>query len=166
MYERLLRKARRQYYEVATEAYLLALGMCGITGKKAREMADEAIYTEWVDGVFDDVDFVTRYRFRTETERKAQRLAESLEAPEKRMEQIDRAMRDWSRQVGQFAINVTDYAVEQAFEDAGTETVEWVSQKDGKVCAECHALDGKRFRLADVPPKPHWGCRCRLVPAK
>ena len=78
--------------------------------------------------------------------------------------QIDFALRQWSKQVGQYAINVTDYAVFQAFEDAGIEEVEWVTEHDQRVCSLCHKMDGKRYRIDEVPSKPHVNCRCTVIP--
>ena len=157
------KRARKRYYEVAFEAYLLGMALCGEDPKKAHRMAEKAITETWIDKVLTETDFVTLYRFDTETERKAYRLAESLEVSEDRDFEINKALRLWSQQVGQYAINVTDYAMIDAFQDAGVEEVEWVSQRDGRVCNECHAYDGQRFRIDEIPPK-HWGCRCYVIP--
>ena len=164
VYEALVKRARKRYREIGFEAYLLGLFMCGIENGKAHAMAEKTITTEWVDDILFQTDFVTLYRFDSETERKAYRLAEALEATEDRSHEIDKAMRAWSKQVGQYAINVTDYAIAQAFEDAGVEMVEWMSERDNRVCRECYVLDGQVFHIDEVPRKPHWGCRCRLKP--
>lgn len=158
------KKARRRYYGVAFEAYILGLAMCGIEPKKAHEMAEKAITEEFVDGILDDVDLVTLYRFNTEAERKAVRLAEAMEAGKDRNAEIDKALRYWSQQLGQYAINMTDYAVVQAFEDAGIKWVRWLTMEDEKVCKECKPRNGKAFRINEIPVK-HWGCRCRIIPA-
>jgi len=158
------KRARKRYYEVAFEAYLLGMAMCGMDPKKAHEMAEKAITEEWVAGVLHDTDFVTLYRFDTETDRKAYRLAEALEATENRNAEIDKALRLWSQQLGQYAINMTDYAVVQAFQDAGIQEVQWVSEGDQRVCNECYSMDGQTFYIDEIPPKPHWGCRCSLLP--
>ena len=164
VYRESARKAKKRYYGIGFEAYLLGLYMCGINGRKAHEMAEKAITNEWVDGILEETDFITLYRFDTETERKAYRLAETLEATENRNWEIDKAMKYWSQQLGQYALNFTDYAVVQAFEDAGIEMAEWVSEHDDLVCDECYALDGQVFRVNELPRKPHWGCRCKIRP--
>lgn len=164
VYKKAAERARKRYYEVGFEAYLLGLMLCGEEPKKAHRMAEEAITEEWVDRILSETDFVTLYRFDTETERKAYRLAEALETGVDRNREIDKALRFWSQQCGQYAINVTDYAVIQAFTDYGVEMAEWVTAKDERVCNECHAYDTQVFRIDEVPPKPHWGCRCRLKP--
>ena len=160
LYEKSAEKARKRYYEVAFEVYVLILLWNDVEAGKAHKMAEKAITEKWVDGILKDPDFVTHYSFTAETERKAQRLAEALSSTEDRIAEIDKGMRLWSRQVGQYAINFTDYAAIQAFDDAGIEKVQWVTQHDERVCTECGALDGKVFLLEDIPPKPHWGCRC------
>lgn len=160
LYHESARKARRRYYEIAFEAYLLVLAMCDVEPKKAQEMAEKAITGEWVDEILEQTDYVTLFRFDSETDRKAYRLVEAVSVTENRNEEIDKALRLWSRQLGQYAINFTDYAALKAFSDAGITMVEWISQKDGRVCSECYALDGQVFRVDEVPRKPHWGCRC------
>ena len=158
------RRARKRYYEVGFEAYLLAMAICGTEPKKAHQMAEKAITDEWVKAILSETDFVTLFRFDTETERKAYRLAEALEVSKDRDFEVNKALRFWSQQLGQYAINITDYAVIQAYMDAGVEMVEWDGVHDGKMCNECHSYDGQVFRLDSIPPKPHWGCRCRYLP--
>lgn len=158
------KRAKKRYYEVGFEAYLLAMAMCDEDPKMAHRMAEKAITEKWVEQILTETDFVTLYRFDSETERKAYRLAEALEVPEHRNYEIDKALRYWSQQIGQYAINVTDYAVVQAFEDAGVKEVIWVSEHDQRVCHECHTYDGQVFEIDSIPPKPHWGCRCHLIP--
>jgi SPP1 gp7 family putative phage head morphogenesis protein len=164
VYRESARKAKKRYYGIGFEAYLLGLYMCGINGKKAHQMAERAITNEWVDAILTDTDFITMYRFDAETERKAYRLAEQLEVAPNRDREIDKALKAWSQQLAQYALNFTDYAVVQAFEDAGIKVVEWVSEKDMRVCNACYALNGQHFHVDEIPRKPHWGCRCRIRP--
>lgn len=164
VYRAATKRARKRYYEVAFEAYLLGMAMCDIEAKKAQRMAEKAITKEWVDRMLTETDLLTLYRFDTEMERKAYRLAEALEASNDRDFEINKALRFWSQQLGQYAINATDYAVLDAFMDAGVKEVEWVSERDDRVCNECHSYDGQIFKIDEVPVKPHWGCRCHLRP--
>lgn len=164
LYRKLAKLARKRYYEIGYEAYLLAMAECDIDPKKAAEMADEAITEEWVDMILMDTDPVTLYRFDTETERKAYRLAEALEATTDRDHEVNKALRFWSQQLGQYALNFTDYAELKAFEDAGVEMAEWVTVHDGRQCNECMALDGQIFPVKEFPPKAHYNCRCRKRP--
>lgn len=158
------KRARKRYYEVAFEAYVLAMMLCNEKPREAHEMAEKAITEKFVDEILAQTDPVTLYRFDTETERKAYRLAEALEVSNDRNREIDRALKEWSRQLGQYAINVTDYAALQAYKDYGIKRVEWVTRQDERVCHECRSLDGQVFDIDDVPTKPHYGCRCGLVP--
>ena len=166
VYRTSVKKARRRYYEVAFEAYILAMLMLGENVQEAQEMADEAITMKWVDGILDQTDFVTLYRFSSEAERKAYRLAEQLEVSTDRNRLIDRALKDWSRQLGQYAIQFTDEAVVQAFKDAGVERVQWLTEEDERTCRSCNELHGMEFPIGEIPPKPHYGCRCMLKPLK
>lgn len=164
LYRRQQEKARRRYYEVAFEGYLIGMYLVEMDVKKAQEMAEKAITPEWIDRLLTEVDPVTMYRFDTETERKAQRLAEILSASPTPSREIDRAAVIWSKQTGQYAINATDEAIKQAYIDAGVEMVMWVTARDERVCDECGPRDGKIYSIDEVPPKPHWGCRCVLLP--
>ena len=164
VYRKSAKEAKKRYYEVAFEAYLLMLALCGIPAKKAHEMAERAITDEWINGVLQETDFVTLYRFETETERKAIRLAETLEVAQDRDMEINKALRFWSQQLGQYAINFTDYAMLMALMDAKVEFAEWVTMKDEKVCRECGSMDHQVFRVDEYPSKPHLGCRCRMRP--
>lgn len=174
VYRRLKRKAQSHYYEVAMEGYILGLMLCGMAAKEAHKKADGVVTPEWVEEVLSEPDLVTGYRFDTEADRKAERLIETLtaagEAEERAGETglgrnavIDKALRDWSRMFGQIAIGVTDTAIVQAFADMDVEKVMWLTAMDERVCEECGPLHGRAFALDEVPPKPHWGCRCRLV---
>lgn len=164
LYRKSAKEARRRYYEVAFEAYLLMMALCGVDHRKAHKMAEETITETWVDDVLSQTDFVTLYRFDTEMERKAYRLAETLEVSQDRDTEINKALRFWSQQLGQYAINMTDYAMHAALDDAGIEFAEWVTMKDERVCSECRALDNQVFRVDEFPDKPHMGCRCRKRP--
>jgi SPP1 gp7 family putative phage head morphogenesis protein len=166
VYLEMIKRARRRYYEVGFEAYVLGCLLSGEEAIEAHRMAEKAIDMEWVDAILDDTDFVTTYRFREEAERKAHRLAETLEVVPDRNAAIDRALKMWVKQLGQYAINVTDYAVVQAYEDCGVKRVMWVTERDNRVCTECHQLDGKVFAIDEVPRKPHMNCRCRVVPVR
>jgi len=183
LYRRQALKARKRYYEVSFEACLLGFYLCGKSGREAQKLADDIITQEWIEGLLDEPDLVTQYSFTRETERKAQRLIEALTAeaekaagtgrvsPENVQTSgkdalIDKAIREWSKQVGQYALNVTDAAIMEAYEKAGIEKGMWDTEKDQRVCTTCHALDGMIFLLSEVPAKPHWGCRCRILPVR
>lgn len=177
VYRRLKRKAEQHYYEIAAEGYILGLMLCGLGAKEAHARADREITPEWVADAMSEPDLVTGYRFDTEADRKAERLIETLAAAGAAEDRagntglgrnavIDKALRDWSRMFGQIAIGVTDIAMMAAMADEGVEYVMWMTAMDERVCEECGPLHGMVFPLNEVPPKPHWACRCRLMPSR
>lgn len=164
IYRKSAKEARNHYYEIAVEAYIVAYIQAHKTNAEATEIVDKKIDLDWIDEMLEETDFVTLYRFDNETERKAHRLAEALSATDRWNDEIDKALRYWTLQVGQYAINVVDRARLQAFKDAGIKRVRWNTEKDEKVCNECNALDGKVFDIDDAPPKAHINCRCYYTP--
>lgn len=157
--------ARQRYYEVALEAYLLAMLEAGESNERATREADRAIDMDWVDMWLEETDPITKYIFGNEAERKAHRLAEALSIALNRNDEIDKALKLWTRQVGQFAITATDRARLEGFRRAGVRRVMWVTQNDERVCAECDGREGKVYDIDKVPVK-HINCRCFLVRAR
>lgn len=164
VYDKVAGYARTRYYETAVEAYIIGAIQARMTNADATERVDKVITYDWIDEMLEEVDFVTLYRFNTEVERKKQRLTEALAATENRNDEIDKALRAWALQTGQYAINVTDMARMEAFMDAGVEQVMWNTEKDERVCDKCGPLDGKVFDIEDAPRKIHWRCRCWYSP--
>jgi SPP1 gp7 family putative phage head morphogenesis protein len=146
------------------EAYIVALVQAHITNAEATKRADRDIDLDWVDEMLEETDFVTLYRFDTEMERKKQRLIEALAATDHWNDEIDKALRYWTLQVGQYAINTVDRARLEAFKKAGVKKVRWNTEKDERVCKTCHALDGKVFEIDKAPNKQHINCRCWYSP--
>lgn len=146
---------------VITEEKLLALAVYyyNSTVKNAKTQIDR----DWLYLLLNDYDPITKYVFMHEVERKRARLVESMVAT-KNPGEIDTALRYWSAMVTQYAIEVTDAAVKQAYIDDGVELVVWVTILDDRRCKECEKREGKVYDIKDVPPKPHIGCRCYIVP--
>jgi len=164
VYDSSARDAQRRYLEVAIDAYVTAMLSAGQNGKKARRKAMDDITDDWVLAMLEEADSVTLYAFLPEKDRKKARLIETLSAAQNRNEEIDKALRFWTIQVGQYAINSVDRARLEAFYDAGVKRVMWVTERDEKVCEECRERDGKVYEIEDVPNKPHLNCRCTLLP--
>lgn len=164
VYQKSEKRAREYYYEIAFEAYAIALHWCGKSPKEASRMAEKAIDSEWVDLMLTETNLQTLYRFTSEAERKKARLIEAVAVAENRDAEIEKALRLWTGQVGQYALCAVDLAMRDAYEDAGVEEVMWNSEQDDRVCSECNQLDGQIFPLDEVPPKPHLNCRCWLTP--
>lgn len=156
-YDTSIRMAERRLLECARLAYLAAMQE---SGKRKRNPIDR----DWLIDFLMMADPVTLYRFLPEAERKKARLTEALAATTERAKEVDKALRDWTRQIGQAAIEVTDAATIEALETAGVPKVQWVSEHDARVCDVCEDMDGNVYDIDKVPKKPHWACRCRIKP--
>lgn len=121
---------------------------------------NSSITEDWLNDILSDYDSITKYVYEHEVERKCARLAESLVASSTKNAEIDRALRYWSSMVTQYAIEVTDKAVLQAYKDNGVQKVKWVSLNDKRRCKVCERRHGKVYDINKIPPKPHIGCRC------
>lgn len=163
-YDESTQTAKRKYYEIAFDAYIGAMLEAKFSNKEAMRLAEETITTDWVLDMLEEVDPVTLYAFLTETERKKQRLIEALAVAHNRNAEIDKALKYWTQQVGQYADNSVYRARYEAFMAAGVERVRWVTQEDNRVCGDCDELNGRIFDIEDVPPPLHYGCRCFWVP--
>lgn len=163
-YDDSVRMARQRYYEIAFEAFIVALLEAKWENKQATSAAEETITSDWILDMLEEVDPVTLYAFLPETERKKQRLIEALAVATNRNAEVDKALRYWTQQVSQYADNSVFNARLAAFRRAGVEQVVWVTQADERVCEECEDLNGQIFDIDAVPPPPHWNCRCELHP--
>ena len=57
LYRKSAKKARKRYWEVAYEAYILGMILAEVDTKEARKMADKSITMEWVDQILDETNF-------------------------------------------------------------------------------------------------------------
>lgn len=121
---------------------------------------------DWLLDMLEDYEPTVEYVYTHEVERKQARFAESVIASGDKAKAFDKALRYWNDMFTQFAILTTDKAVATAYRDNGVKRVKWYTVPDEKRCSECGSLDGKVFSIDKIPPKPHWGCRCWLVPVK
>ena len=124
--------------------------------------------TAWLNEILRAFDPVTQYIYDYEVVRKEQRCEESIIAVLQIQGSFDvpvkRAMDLWCKMANQYADTVTDKAFIELMKDSGVEKVQWLTADDEKVCAKCNVMDGQIYPIEDVPPKPHWHCRCRLKP--
>ena len=128
------------------------------------DMSFEGKVEQWLYQIFTEVDDVTRYSYENELERKRQRTAEGVIAGGDINAFIDTSMRLYTRMVNQETLTIADKAARQAMIDDGMNRARWITQKDGKVCDICRKRNDKRYSIYDIPPKPHIGCRCIIVP--
>lgn len=132
--------------------------------KKHSQSDKTDITLAWLLGVLKEHNPVTKYVYLNELDRKRSRFAESLIASENKVNEADTALRYWVAMVNQYAIEITDQAVIQAYVDNDVEKVVWITTIDERRCAVCRKRDGEIYDIAKVPPKPHIGCRCYLEP--
>ena len=162
MYDGLLKDNERIYLKVARDAY-----------KKATEGEEKTeIDREWLVGVLAGYNLVTGYIYSREADRKRLRLNEQIltarEYGNRQMFQdsLRRSANLWWTQTTQYGITAVDEATLQGFKDIGIKRVQWIAADDEKTCPVCGARDNKIYHINKVPPKPHYGCRCYLVPVK
>lgn len=156
-FEDSIRLAKKRYYQIALAAYI-----AGIKRAKGREK--DTITEDWVLDMLEEYDPVTLYQFFPEAERKKNRLIEAIIASHNKSDVIDRALRLWVLQITHYAEKSVDRATEDAYRDAGVEKVKWITAEDEKVCEVCRERNGKIYPINKIPPKPHYRCRCIVVP--
>ena len=164
-FDKSVQLAKKQYRRVARDAFIAALAAAHVTGRDRRAWAEESIDDDWILDMLEEVDPVTLYSFNAETERKKDRLIEAVSKAENRNAEIDKALRLWTRQIGQYADNSVSYAWIQALREAGVEEVVFHTQEDERVCDDCEPLDLTVYPIDDAPRLPlHWRCRCYYMP--
>lgn len=132
------------------------------TYKWANGSDDGFMVDMWLAGFLDEADPVMHYKFYDEADRKRSRLFEALESVDtkaKRKEQIDIALRYWTKQFEQTADNVVGAVLLQVYEDNGIKYLYWHTMEDTKVCAECWRRNGKLYPASECYHL-HWNCRC------
>lgn len=161
MFDRLLAENESAYMKVARKAYKKAL-----VDKK-----EEDLTPDWLMGVLLGYNLVTGYIYDREAERKRLRLNEQIltarEFSDRLMlrDSLRRTANLWWTQTSQYGIDVVDAAVLRAYRRNGVTKVRWVTAKDEKTCVECRGRSDKIYKISEIPPKTHYGCRCYFVPA-
>jgi SPP1 gp7 family putative phage head morphogenesis protein len=169
MYNRFLEENEALYLKAAKDAYQRAV-------KTARagdfDGETEEVGGEWLAGLLAGYNLVTGYLYGKEADRKRLRLNEQIltarEYGNRSMFQdsLRRAANLWWTQTSQYGISAVDEATVKGFTDMGVERVQWIAADDEKTCPTCGARDNKIYPIKDLPPKPHYGCRCYIVPVK
>lgn len=164
VYDKAVRVAKKKYLLIARMAFIDAMIAAGKSEKEAEKAADESITEDYIIEMLDEYDPVTLYQFEPEIERKKQRLAEALIASHKKTEEISKALRYLTLQLSQYADKAELEAALDGYREAGVKRVRWITQEDEKVCKTCFPRDGKVYDIDKVPPRPHYRCRCELLP--
>lgn len=131
------------------------------------EEPDEGFEDLFIAHILTEPDPITHYAYDAELLRKRDRAIEAVNAvsgAQNKQSEMDKAMRLFSQMTGQYIDTVAYEAAVKAYRDAGIRYVKWVTQKDEKVCAECEAKGGKIYLIDKIPKRPHWRCRCYIVP--
>ena len=151
----------KMFVQIADSSYQYAENVF-LSGKKREN--DTKMNRKWVKGKLNAFNGVTGYVYLHEVERKTARTFEKIMSTTLIAAAVRKALKYWADMVKQYADIITDEAAIQAYEDYGVKKVVWVTEKDEKVCEECRNRDGKVYDIKKIPPKPHWGCRCRIIP--
>lgn len=169
MYDTFLSDNEALYLKGAKNAYKKAVKGARNKGYSGKETEIDG---EWVAGILIGYNLVTGYLYGKETERKRLRLNEQIltarEYSDRTMYQdsLRRAANLWWTQTVQYGISMVDEATIKAFKDMGVKEVRWIAADDEKTCPTCGARDNKVYKVNNIPPKPHYGCRCYVVPVE
>ena len=160
VYAASIRMAKRKYLRVYRDAYYEFLLEYGFTEAAARRMTDK-VSDDWLIEFLEEADPVTLYAFLPEADRKMWRLIEALAVATDKRREIDKALRYWTFQVGQYADNALILGRIRAMKAAGVQMVRWRTQEDERVCEDCEPLDNRVFPINAMPQLPaHPRCRC------
>ena len=169
MYDTFLAENEALYLKSAKNAYQKAVKSAKAEGFDGEE---SEIDGEWVAGLLAGYNLVTGYLYGKEADRKRMRLNEQIltarEYGNRSMLQdsLRKAANLWWTQTTQYGISSVDEATIKGFTDMGVERVQWIAANDEKTCPTCGARDNKIYKIQDLPSKPHYGCRCYIVPVK
>lgn len=169
MFDRLLAENEKVYLKAAKQAYRKGAKTAEEAGFKGKESDVDG---SWLASLLIGYNLVTGYLYKKEAERKRLRLNEQILTAR---EYADREMFDtslrrtanlWWTQTVQYGISAVDKATIKAFRDKGVKEVRWVAADDEKTCPVCNGRDGKIYKILKIPEKPHYGCRCYVVPVE
>lgn len=167
LFDRLLADNEAMYRRVAKDSYKKATKSAQAVGFSGKE---EEPGGEWVSGVLIGYNLVTGYLYDKEAERKRLRLNEQIltarEYEDQQMyrDSLRRTANLWWTQTAQYGITMVDSATIKGYRDMGVKEVMWVAADDEKTCSTCGERDGEIYAINKIPAKPHYGCRCQLVP--
>ena len=166
--ERLLKENKKAYIRIAERASEEAAEdikkVSGVTVKPLK--TDE----KYVDGLLNEYNPVTGYLYYHEADRKRARLAEALIAAvlfgsrAEYHKELRKFANLWYTQTLQYGENTVDKTRIDTFRKNGIKRVRWETQGDEKVCEECKERNGKLYPIDNIPPKPHYRCRCWITP--
>ena len=169
MFDRLLEDNVSLYLKSAKNAYKKGVKSAESAGYEGEE---EEISEPWVVGLLAGYNLTTNYLYNKEAERKRLRLNEQIltarEYSDRQLfyNSLRRTANLWWTQTTQYGISAVDAAMLKAYKDMGVKRVQWIAADDEKTCPTCGARDNKIYSINKIPPKPHYGCRCYVVPVR
>lgn len=149
----------------------LSIECIGEVAKRTRKWLngdDGFLLDMWLMGWLEEPNPVTHYKYRDEADRKRTRLYEALlscRTSAERKKQIELSMKQFVKQFEQTADDAVTEMLIQVLEANGYKYGKWRTWRDAKVCADCHAMEGKII-LISAFRKLHWNCRCYPIPVK
>ena len=156
VYEKVDEYTRKYYLTLAKKIYKECASMLGFD--------DGDLTMIWVMAILEGYDPVTKYVYTHEVDRKRARMVEALMASDTPAKEVETGLKQWTKQMRQYADNITAKAIEQVYIDNNIQEVMWLTERDNRVCIECESMDGNIYQLKSVPDKPHYGCRCVTIP--
>lgn len=168
MLDRLLKNNLKAYISIAKQASEEAADdVKEVSGIKVKPLKTDE---EYVNGILGDYNAVTGYLYYPEAERKRARLSEALIAAvilalrKKYHEELKKFANLWHTQTLQYGETIVDKTRLDTFKKNGIKRVRWVSENDDRVCEICKERNGNIYPIDDIPTKPHYRCRCWIMP--
>ena len=169
MYDKFVTDNEEMYLKAAKTSYKKAVKDAKSEGFDGEETE---IDMNFLEGVLNGYNLITGYLYSREADRKRLRLNEQIltarEYDNRTMYQdsLRKAANLWWTQTAQYGISTVDEAALKGFKDMGVKAVRWIAADDERTCPTCGSRDNKVYKLGKVPPKPHYKCRCYVVPVK
>ncbi len=139
--------------------------------KSVKSKTNSGIGSEaWVKNYLGKYNRTTGYLYESEADRKRMRYTEEIltakEYGDRKMynESTNKSASYWYNQSEQYLIGAVDEATIDTYKANGVTEVMWLTEMDDRVCKSCNELHGKIYKIGSVPSKPHYRCRCYLIP--
>ena len=155
-YEVLYEKIRRAFLILAEETYKDVADTYLTQQEKDLISLDE----EFVDELLEGYNASSKVVFTNEYDRKRARLVEALIASPTKNAEVDSAMKSLMLMLNTYTILVADESALKVFEKIGVKKVRWIAEMDRKTCPVCRTRHQRVYKIKDLPPKPHFNCRC------
>lgn len=139
--------------------------------KNTKASTNSSVGSEaWVKNYLSKYNRTTGYLYESEADRKRMRYTEEIltakEYGDRKAynESTNKSASYWYNQSEQYLIGVVDEATVETYKANGVTEVMWLTEADDRVCKTCGELHGKVYKIGNVPNKPHYRCRCYLIP--